>query len=103
MSLNRSEQVLFDYLEKHREERHHWQEKVRRTFTAAADQHEAAAQLATELWRYYEERSAVAAPFKEIAQREGLKRISMKSLAELLIRLWTEPKPRKKPAEPPPF
>ncbi len=103
MSLNRSEQLLFDYLEKHREERQYWQAKVQKTFAAAADQHEAAGQLATELWRYYEERSAVAAPFREIAQREGLRRISMKSLAELLIRLWTEPKPKKKPAELPPF
>ena len=41
-----------------------------------------------ELWRYLEERSAVASPFREIAQREGLSRTSLRNLAEYLLRLW---------------
>ena len=38
----------------------------------------------------------MAEPFKSAARLEGLQRTSMKNLAELLVRLWTEPKPRKK-------
>ena len=96
MSLNRCEQRVFDYLEHHRDERQFWQGKVRGVAKAASDHHVAAAQLALELWRYYEERSAVASPFREAVRVEGLQRTSMKNLAELLIRLWVEPRPKKK-------
>lgn len=65
----------------------------------AADNHAAAERLQQELWAYYVERSAVAAPFREIAQREGLQRTSMRNLAEYLIRLWTVPRPKRKPTE----
>lgn len=57
--------------------------------------HETVARLDSQLWRYYEERSRVVPAFKEAAAAYGLKRTSMKNLAELLIRLWTDPKPRK--------
>ena len=97
MSLNRAEQRVFDYFQSHREERQFWQEKVRAALKVAGDPHAAAARLDGELWRYYEERSAVAAPFKEAARLEGLQRMSMKNLAELLLRLWTELPARKKP------
>ena len=96
MSLNRCEQRVFDYLEHRRDERQFWQDKVRSAARIEADHHLAAATLAAELWRYYEERSAVAAPFREAVRLEGLQRTSMKNLAELLLRLWVEPKPKKK-------
>ena len=95
MSLNRSEQRVFDYLERHPEERHFWIGKVQ-TVCRSLDDHAAAVRLESDLWRYYEERSAVASPFKEAARHEGLRRTSMRNLAELLIRLWTEPRPKKK-------
>lgn len=99
MSLNRCEQRVFDYLQKHPEERHYWVGKFQAAAKAAVDDHVAAAQLEPELWRYYEERSAVAAPFKQAAALEGLRRTSMRNLAELLLRLWTEPRVKKpKPA-----
>jgi hypothetical protein len=98
MSLNRSEQRVFDYLQGHPEERHFWQSKVQTVCRTINDDHAAATRLDAELWRYYEERSGVAEPFKSAARQEGLKRTSMKNLAELLIRLWIEPKPKKKPA-----
>lgn len=97
MSLNRSEQLVLDYFQSHPEERHHWQSKVRKTAAESLDIHLAASRLDGELWRYYEERSAVVAPFREVAQREGLRRVSMKNLAEYLIRLWA-PSPAKKNA-----
>ncbi len=100
MSLNRCEQRIFDYINGHPEERHYWQSKVQTVCRSAGDDHAAAAQLATELWRYYEERSAVVASFKDAARLEGLKRTSMKNLAELLVRLWTEPRPKKRSAAP---
>jgi hypothetical protein len=96
MSLNRCEQRVFDYLQRHPEERHYWQGKFQRAAKAAVDDHVAAAKLEPELWRYYEERSAVAAPFKDAVRHEGLARTSMRNLAELLLRLWTEPRPKKK-------
>jgi hypothetical protein len=100
MSLNRCEQRVFEYLQRHPEERHHWQAKLQRVTKASADDHVAAATLEPDLWRYYVERSGVVASFKEAVRHEGLARTSMKSLAELLIRLWTEPRVKKKTANP---
>jgi hypothetical protein len=96
MSLNRSEQRVFDYLQGHPEERQFWVGKVQSVCRSLRDDHAASLRLEAELWRYYEERSAVAQPFKEAVRHEGLKRTSMRNLAELLIRLWTEPRPKKK-------
>jgi hypothetical protein len=98
MSLNRSEQRVFDYLDRHPEERQFWIGKVQ-TVCRSLDDHSAAVRIESDLWRYYEERSAVASPFKEAASHEGLRRTSMRNLAELLIRLWTEPRPKKKSAD----
>src|SRR6185503_6675646 len=99
MSLNRCEQRVFDYLQKHPDERHHWEGKFQRASKAASDERIAIEQLEAELWRYYEERSLVAEPFKEAAKQEGLRRTSMKNLTELLARLWLEPRPKKKTAD----
>lgn len=88
MSLNRAEQMVFDYLQQQPDEKRHWQEKVSTISARARDPHVAAMELDEALWRYFEERSAVASPFRETAQREGLRRISLRNLAELLFRLW---------------
>jgi hypothetical protein len=42
------------------------------------------------------ERSAVVSPFRDQAGREGLPRTSMRNLADYLLRLWTEPRPKPK-------
>ena len=97
MSLNRSEQVLFDYVSQHPEERHFWQHKVRTIVARVGDIPVSVTQLDAELWRYFVERSSVVKSLALIAQPSGSKRISMKNLAEYMIRLWTEPKPKKKP------
>ncbi|HEY0945631.1 MAG TPA: hypothetical protein VGD81_10200 [Opitutaceae bacterium] len=98
MSLNRSEQMVYDYVQAHPEERHFWTEKVRRVAAQSPDDHAAATQLADQLWAYYEERAGVVSPFREVVKREGLRRMSMRNLAEYLLRLWTVPRPKKKPA-----
>jgi len=100
VSLNRCEQRLFDYLQAQREERQHWQEKVRSALREFPDEHAASLRLEADLWRYYLERSAVAAPFKQAAVHEGLSRISMRNLAELLLRLWTEQRAKPKAKRP---
>jgi hypothetical protein len=95
MSLNRSEQMLYDYVQGQIDERHYWQNKVHSIVAEAAEIPVAVSQLDAELWRYYLERSEVAPVFIAAARAYGLKRTSMKNLAEYLIRLWTEPRPKK--------
>ena len=101
MSLNRCEQRIFDYVQSQADEGHFWKQKVQKMCSSeSGDLHEVAVRLEVELWRYYEERSGVVSSFREAARIEGLQRTSMRNLAELLIRLWTEPRPRKKPSAP---
>ena len=99
MSLNRTEQMVFDYVQRHPDEKRHWQDKVGGISARARDPHSAAVALEDELWRYLEERSAVASPFREVAQREGLRRISLRNLAEHLLRLWAPVKAKLKSAD----
>lgn len=91
MSLNRSEQRIFDYWESHPDEKRFWQSKV----TSLAAEDGAVLRLEGELWRYYLERAAVAEPFRSAVGREGSARTSMRNLAELLLRLWIAPRPKK--------
>lgn len=96
MSLNRNEQMTYDYLHAQADEKRHWQDVVRREFARAeGDPHAAATVLERDLWRYYAERAEVAEPFRGEAQRAGLARTSMRNLAELLLRLWAPPPPAK--------
>ncbi len=102
MSLNRSEQMVNDYLQANPDELRHWQGVVRTTANRERDPHAAANSLDHDLWAYYQERASVVSPFKEEAARDGLSRISMRNLAEYLLRLWgpvrkrsaDEPRPR---------
>lgn len=91
MSLNRNEQMVYDYLQTQLEERRHWEGVVKREAARATDPHAAAFSLEGELWRYYVERAGVTEPFRGTARREGLARTSMRNLAELLLRLWAPP------------
>lgn len=88
MSLNRTEQRVLDYVEGQPDEKRFWLDRVRRAAAEERDDHAAASWLADELWRYYEERSAVAAPFRDWARHEGVHRTSMRNLAEYWLRLW---------------
>ena len=104
MSLNRFEQLVFDYVKGHPDERQYWQDKVRRIVTQSESSAQAAARLDGEFWRYFEERSAVLPTFKTMMGSPAQRRVSMINLAELLIRLWAEPKAAKaKPPETEPF
>jgi hypothetical protein len=97
MSLNRNEQGLYDYITRHPEERQYVHGKVQKICALERASDAAASRLDSELWRYYEERSANVPALREASAG---RRISMRNLAEYLIRIWTEPKARK-PAEAP--
>ncbi len=98
MSLNRSEQMVCDYVEENPEERRFWVDKVTAVAAREADEHQAAATLAEELWRYFEERAGVVAAFQEAANRAGLGPTSMRNLAEYWLRVWVAPRPNKRSA-----
>jgi hypothetical protein len=95
MSLNRSEQLIYDYIQSSPDERHHWFAKVQAIAKESADTPSSVARIDSELWRYYLERSEVAPVFIAAARAFGTKRVSLKNLAEHLMRMWTEPKPKK--------
>lgn len=98
MSLNRCEQQLFDYVQRNPEERHYWEQKVRAVAAAQADAYGASLVLDGELWRYLEERARVVVEFRDYGA-PGAKRVSLRNLAEYLLRVWVAPKPAaKKPA-----
>jgi len=108
VSLNRSEQIIYDYWQESPDERRFWQDKVRAHAAQSRDDFEAARRLDGELWAYFVERSEVLPRFREVAQNEGNStgmtgatnmvstRTSMKNLAELALRLWTEPRKKKR-------
>ncbi len=96
VSLNRSEQQIFEYIDANREERHFWEYKVRACASNSANWSEVARALEAELWKYYVERSNVVPEFKRTAERTGLQRISMQNLAEHLLRMWGPPRSQKR-------
>lgn len=87
--------MLYDYVQGQSEERQHLQNKVRRIVGESVDIPAAVARIDAELWRYYLERSDVTPVFMAAARSNGPKRISMKNLAEYLVRVWTDPRPKK--------
>jgi len=93
MSLNRIEQMLFDYLQRHTEERHFWQAKVRELMQKTESDFVVAADMADRLRIYYEERSRAVPSLHELASQEGLRRISLRNLAEHMMRIWGPVRP----------
>jgi hypothetical protein len=83
MALNRSEQALLDYWQANPEEQRFWRERLesRRYFDTAV--------LESELWDYFVERSGQVEPFRGWAAREGLRRESLRNLAEHLWQIWS--------------
>ena len=93
MSLNRSEQLLYDYVRTTAMRDTTWH-KVRAIVAGAHGAAQGGNQLDSELWRYLEERSAGSRLFAAVPLRAP-ERTSMKNLAEYLVRLWTQPRPAK--------
>jgi hypothetical protein len=97
MSLNKYEQGLFDYLEKHPEERRHWQAKARDASRQAGEPGVVARALERELWDYFAERSQHVAGLREL-HTGGVRRVSLQNLSEYLLRMSGGPvRPAKSP------
>ena len=98
MSLNRYESMLLSYLENHLDEKDFWRSRVIETANRKVSREQSARDLSAMFWEYFEERSRHESPFREVATREGLERISMLNLSEYLMRLWAPPPSPKKRA-----
>ncbi|MFA5056851.1 MAG: hypothetical protein WC485_01945 [Opitutaceae bacterium] len=88
MSLNRAEQLLFDYIQSHTEERHFWQAKVRAASQQEANELITTSALAHELRFYYRERSQAAALPGEVSFHDDVKNVSFRNMAEHMLRIW---------------
>jgi len=91
MALNHTEQRLFDYIQKNLEERHFWEQKVRALAAAHNDDFASGAALDVEIRSYVIERVRVVKSLSDMPVG-----ISMRNLAEYLLRVWAPPRPKKK-------
>lgn len=82
MALNRNEQALLDYWDSNPEEQRFWRARL------DARRYASPAELEEALWEYFVERSGQAEPFCGWARREGLRRVSLRNLAEYLLQIW---------------
>jgi len=98
MSLNRCEQALFAYWDKHPEERRHWQARVGKAAPMTSQAGERARTLERELWEHFVERSAHVPTLGDLREG-GLRRVSLLNLAEHIIRLWGPPPPPRHQAD----
>lgn len=96
MSLNKYEQTLFDYIDRHPDERRFWHGKLHETVRRVVDVGVAARELEREMWEYYMERSQHVPALREL-NVGGVRRISLMNLTEYLLRVWGPPPRPKKP------
>lgn len=99
MSLNKYEQTLFDYIDRHTEERRYWHGKLHETARISGDLVGSARTLEREMWEYYIERCQNVPALREL-NVGGLQRVSLLNLTEYLIRTWGPPPRPKKPVPP---
>lgn len=95
MSLNRYEQLLYDYIESLPEERRYWLERVVEVAETNRRREAAALALNGELWDYFEERSRHEPEFADVVGA-GAGKVSMLNLSEYLLRMWTAGKAKKR-------
>lgn len=95
MSLNRYEQIIFNYWQTQPDELQFWKTKVIAASRIVSAPGETPRELERELWHYFAERSQHVPLFKDL-NVGGVRRVSLLNLAEYLLRLWgPPPKPRK--------
>ena len=99
MSLNKYEQTLFDYIDRHAEERKYWHAKLQEAARLSADYGVVARELEREMWEYYRERSQQVPMLRDL-NIGGLRRVSLLNLTEYLLRVWGPPPRPKKPVPP---
>jgi len=93
MALNQIEQRLFDYMQRNLDERLFWEQKVRALAAAHADDFAAGAAIDAEIRAYVIERVGVVKTLSDMPAG-----ISMRNLAEYLLRVWAPSRPKKKRA-----
>jgi hypothetical protein len=96
MSLNRYEQLLFDYIERNNDEKRFWEGRVLEIARQGLRRESLVMDLNSQLWDYFEERARFEACFIDLKFHEGDRKISMISLSEYLLKMWL-PLPKKKP------
>ena len=101
MSLNRSAQIIYDYIRSHPDEDRHWREKAGRIATQGPDHHIAESTIVAALRDYCEERAGSLSQFRDLRQIGGFDRSTLRPLAELMVRLWGPPPNKKKASVPP--
>ena len=99
MSLNKYEQTLFEYIDRHTEERRFWHGKLHEVAGRVGNGGEAVRELEREMWDYYTERSQHIPALREL-NTGGLRRVSLLNLTEYLLRVWGPPPRPKKPVTP---
>ena len=87
MSLNRYEQLLYNYLESHDDEKRFWMAHVLEISRRGGRRENQVLDLNAQLWEYFEERSRFESPFREVVIHEGDRKISMINLSEHLLRI----------------
>ena len=91
MALNQIEQRLFEYVRANPEEKHFWEQKVRALAAAHPDDFAAGAALDAEIRAYVAERARVVRSLADLPAG-----ISMRNLAEYLLRVWAPPRAKKR-------
>lgn len=89
VSLNRCEDALLRYVRDHAEEQRYWSARVLVWDRAGGELESRAAGLERELRDYAAERGRADAALREAF---GAGRVSLRNLAEYLLRLWTPPR-----------
>jgi hypothetical protein len=100
MGLNRSEELIWGYVQTNPEERQHWKGKVQTLAKAKRDRHELAGAVESELRRYFDERCHAVKSLGEKVRLDGLQRSSMRNLAEYLLQVWAPIAPKSSASEP---
>ncbi len=99
MSLNKYEQTLFDYIDRHPEERKYWHGKSQEAGRRREELGVIAREMEREMWEYYRERSEQVPVLRDL-NAGGLQRVSLLNLTEHILRMWGPPPRPKKPKPP---
>lgn len=95
MSLNRYEQLLFDYIERNDDEKRFWVGRVLEIASRGDRLEGLVLDLNNDLWDYFEERARFETIFSDLKFHEGDRKISMLNLSEYLLKMWAR-LPKKK-------
>ena len=88
MSLNRYEQLLYDYIDRNDEEKRFWEGRVVEIGCQGGRLEGLVLGLNDQLWDYFEERARFDPVLRDLRFHDGEPKISMLNLSEYLLRMW---------------